>query len=213
MCQLLGMNCNTPTDVMFSFTGFAERGGRTDHHADGFGIAFFEDRGLRHFVDRHGRRRDSPVAAADQAATPSRAKTSSPTSARPPQGAVNAAELPPLRARAVGPLLGLRPQRRPEGLPPPPACGQFRPVGEHRQRARLLLAHAGAGQGPRRRAHRRRADPARCASCCRSIAAPRHLQRPAVQRPGAVGPCGTTHLCYGGARATPSPPPRWPTRT
>jgi len=61
MCQLLGMNCNTPTDVMFSFTGFAERGGRTDHHADGWGIAFFEGRGLRHFVD-HAPAFDSPVA-------------------------------------------------------------------------------------------------------------------------------------------------------
>jgi glutamine amidotransferase len=26
MCQLLGMNCATPTDVTFSFTGFAARG-------------------------------------------------------------------------------------------------------------------------------------------------------------------------------------------
>ncbi|MDP4733857.1 MAG: class II glutamine amidotransferase, partial [Limnohabitans sp.] len=24
MCQLLGMNCNTPTDVTFSFSGFAQ---------------------------------------------------------------------------------------------------------------------------------------------------------------------------------------------
>src|ERR1043165_7844270 len=61
MCQLLGMNCNTPTDVTFSFTGFAQRGGRTDHHADGWGIAFFEDRGLRHFVD-HQAAVESPVA-------------------------------------------------------------------------------------------------------------------------------------------------------
>ncbi len=68
MCQLLGMNCNTPTDVTFSFTGFAQRGGRTDHHADGWGIAFFEggcepgsDKGLRHFVD-HAPAFDSPVA-------------------------------------------------------------------------------------------------------------------------------------------------------
>jgi predicted glutamine amidotransferase len=61
MCQLLGMNCNTPTDVTFSFRGFAQRGGRTDHHADGWGIAFFEDRGLRHFVD-HLPAADSPVA-------------------------------------------------------------------------------------------------------------------------------------------------------
>ena len=48
MCQLLGMNANTLTDVMFSFTGLATR---ADEHQDGFGIAFFEDRGLRHFID------------------------------------------------------------------------------------------------------------------------------------------------------------------
>ena len=61
MCQLLGMNCNTPTDVTFSFTGFAQRGGRTDHHGDGWGIAFFEGRGVRHFVD-HQSACASPVA-------------------------------------------------------------------------------------------------------------------------------------------------------
>jgi len=51
MCQLLGLNCATPTDASFSFTGFCQRGGATDHHADGWGIAFFEGRGLRLFVD------------------------------------------------------------------------------------------------------------------------------------------------------------------
>ena len=51
MCQLLGMNCATPTDVTFSFTGFAARGGGTDHHADGFGIAFFEDKACRLMID------------------------------------------------------------------------------------------------------------------------------------------------------------------
>ena len=59
MCQLLGMNANTPTDVCFSFTGLATR---ATEHRDGFGIAFFEDRGLRLFVDPHSAR-DSPVAA------------------------------------------------------------------------------------------------------------------------------------------------------
>lgn len=58
MCQLLGMNANTPTDVMFSFAGLATR---AHEHKDGFGIAFFEDRGLRHFIDHHGAR-SSPVA-------------------------------------------------------------------------------------------------------------------------------------------------------
>ena len=68
MCQLLGMNCNVPTDVTFSFRGFSQRGGRTDHHTDGWGIAFFEgsgdsdsDKGLRHFVD-HQSASNSPVA-------------------------------------------------------------------------------------------------------------------------------------------------------
>jgi len=58
MCQLLGMNANTPTDVMFSFTGLATR---ADEHKDGFGIAFFEDKGLRLFVDPASAI-DSPVA-------------------------------------------------------------------------------------------------------------------------------------------------------
>ncbi len=51
MCQLLGMNCNTPTDIVFSFEGFAKRGGLTDHHSDGWGIAFFEDRACRLLID------------------------------------------------------------------------------------------------------------------------------------------------------------------
>ncbi|MCS6765631.1 MAG: class II glutamine amidotransferase [Candidatus Protistobacter heckmanni] len=51
MCQLLGMNCVTPTDITFSFTGFAARGGKTAQHADGFGVAFFEDKACRLFID------------------------------------------------------------------------------------------------------------------------------------------------------------------
>jgi glutamine amidotransferase len=51
MCQLLGMSCNVPTDIQFSLTGFQERGGRTADHIDGWGIAFFEGRGCRVFLD------------------------------------------------------------------------------------------------------------------------------------------------------------------
>ena len=58
MCQLLGMNANTPTDVMFSFTGFATR---AEEHKDGFGIAFFEGAGVRLLVDAQSAR-VSPVA-------------------------------------------------------------------------------------------------------------------------------------------------------
>ena len=55
------MNCNVPTDIVFSFTGFALRGGHTDTHHDGWGIAFFEGAGVRHFVD-HQSAVTSPVA-------------------------------------------------------------------------------------------------------------------------------------------------------
>ena len=55
------MNCNVPTDIVFSFTGFAMRGGHTDTHHDGWGIAFFEGAGVRHFVD-HQAAVASPIA-------------------------------------------------------------------------------------------------------------------------------------------------------
>ena len=55
------MNCNVPTDIVFSFTGFAMRGGHTDTHHDGWGIAFFEGAGVRLFVD-HQAAIASPVA-------------------------------------------------------------------------------------------------------------------------------------------------------
>ncbi|WP_298833870.1 class II glutamine amidotransferase [uncultured Piscinibacter sp.] len=58
MCQLLGLNANTPTDVVFSFTGFSTR---AEEHKDGFGIAFFEGPGARVFVDAQSAR-ISPVA-------------------------------------------------------------------------------------------------------------------------------------------------------
>ncbi|WP_395668024.1 class II glutamine amidotransferase [Rhodoferax sp.] len=58
MCQLLGMNSRLPASLTLSFTGFSQRGGCTDHHSDGWGIAFFESEGdqpgkaARHFVDK-----------------------------------------------------------------------------------------------------------------------------------------------------------------
>lgn len=51
MCELLGMSANVPTDICFSFTGLAQRGGRAGPHSDGWGIAFFEGRGCRVFHD------------------------------------------------------------------------------------------------------------------------------------------------------------------
>ena len=65
MCQLLGLNCNHPTDATFSFSGFTRRAGITDDHSDGWGIAFFEGqpdaKGVRLWVD-HLPASHSPVA-------------------------------------------------------------------------------------------------------------------------------------------------------
>jgi glutamine amidotransferase len=55
------MNCATPTDVTFSFSGFSQRGGITSDHADGWGIAFFEDKACRLFID-HESAASSPIA-------------------------------------------------------------------------------------------------------------------------------------------------------
>jgi len=61
MCELLGMNCNVPTDIRFSFRGFSRRGGETGPHDDGWGIAFYGQRGCRLFHDPDASAR-SPVA-------------------------------------------------------------------------------------------------------------------------------------------------------
>lgn len=61
MCQLLAINSNVPTAATFSFTGFSARGGGTDHHADGWGMAFHDGEAPRLFHDA-GRACDAPLA-------------------------------------------------------------------------------------------------------------------------------------------------------
>ncbi|HMJ16452.1 MAG TPA: class II glutamine amidotransferase, partial [Polyangiaceae bacterium] len=53
MCELLGMVANVPTDLMFSFSGFALRGGQTGPHADGWGVCLYEGRFARTFLEPH----------------------------------------------------------------------------------------------------------------------------------------------------------------
>lgn len=43
MCELLGISSREPTTVQISLNEFAQRGGRTGPHIDGWGIAFFGD--------------------------------------------------------------------------------------------------------------------------------------------------------------------------
>ena len=51
MCELLGMECNVPTDIVFSFSGLALRGGGRGPHADGWGLALYEGRSVRTFLE------------------------------------------------------------------------------------------------------------------------------------------------------------------
>ncbi|MFO0591386.1 MAG: class II glutamine amidotransferase [Polyangiaceae bacterium] len=51
MCELLGMECNVPTDIVFSFSGLRQRGGKTGPHRDGWGLAFYEGLAARVFLE------------------------------------------------------------------------------------------------------------------------------------------------------------------
>lgn len=61
MCQLFALSCNAPAAVTFAFTGLSARGGHTGEHADGYGLAFHDDKVCRHFID-DGRASDSALA-------------------------------------------------------------------------------------------------------------------------------------------------------
>jgi glutamine amidotransferase len=177
------MNCATPTDVTFSFTGFAARGGGTGYHGDGFGIAFFEDKACRMLIDNQPAA-TSPIADLIKN-YPIKSRNVIAHIRKATQGIVPARELPSVPARAVGPALDLRPQRRPDRLSPVPV-GRLSPGRRHRQRARVLRADAGTAQAlPRIAAAAHRAVPHD-----RSAVARRRrtwcLQLPALERAGAV---------------------------
>ncbi len=61
MCQLLGMSCKKPASIGFSFEGFRARGGKTDEHRDGWGIAFSNQNGFDIYRD------EQPAAGSDLA--------------------------------------------------------------------------------------------------------------------------------------------------
>ena len=45
------MECNVPTGIVFSFSGLALRGGVRGPHADGWGLALYEGRAVRTFLE------------------------------------------------------------------------------------------------------------------------------------------------------------------
>ncbi|HVK40299.1 MAG TPA: class II glutamine amidotransferase [Candidatus Kapabacteria bacterium] len=61
MCELLGMECNVLTDIVFSFSGLSGRGGKHGPHADGWGLALYDGRVARVFLDP-GAASESPLA-------------------------------------------------------------------------------------------------------------------------------------------------------
>src|SRR6185295_8716906 len=61
MCELLGMECNVPTDITFSFHALSGRGGKHGPHADGWGLALYEGRVARVFLETAAAA-DSPLA-------------------------------------------------------------------------------------------------------------------------------------------------------
>ena len=47
MCELFALSARWPATVALSFEAFSKRGGDTAHHADGWGVAFYEGRDAR----------------------------------------------------------------------------------------------------------------------------------------------------------------------
>ena len=45
------MECNVPTDIVFSFSGLALRGGKSGPHADGWGLALYDGKRARIFLE------------------------------------------------------------------------------------------------------------------------------------------------------------------
>jgi predicted glutamine amidotransferase len=180
MCQLLGMNANTPTDVMFSFAGLAHR---ADEHKDGFGIAFFEDRGLRHFIDHHGAR-NRPVAELVKR-YPIRSGNVIAHIRKATQGRVALENTHPFVRELWGRYWVFAHNGDLKGFQPR-LHGAFRPVGDtDSERAfcwlmqELAKAHASVPSIDELTLH--------AARTAAAAGRARHLQHAAEQRPGAVG--------------------------
>ena len=47
------MECNVPTDIVFSFAGLASRGGKAGPHGDGWGLALYDGNLARTFLEPH----------------------------------------------------------------------------------------------------------------------------------------------------------------
>jgi glutamine amidotransferase len=121
------MNCNVPTDIVFSFEGFCQRGGRTDHHSDGWGIAFFEDKGVRLFVDYQASA-DSHLATFIRQ-YPIKSMNVISHIRKATQGEVSLANTHPFRRELWGHYWIFAHNGNLENLPPLASTARFQPVG------------------------------------------------------------------------------------
>lgn len=51
MCELMGMSVNVLIDICFSFVGLIKWGGEIGLYKDGWGIVFYEGKGVCEFKD------------------------------------------------------------------------------------------------------------------------------------------------------------------
>ncbi len=135
MCELLGMECNVPTDIVFSFSGLAMRGGAKGPHSDGWGLALYEGRRARVFLE--------PAAAATSALArhvrdnPSKTLLAVAHVRRKTRGRVSLANTHPFHRELWGRSFVFAHNgtvRHARALP----LGRFSPIGDTRQRVRLL---------------------------------------------------------------------------
>ena len=126
MCQLLGLNANTPTDVVFSFTGFSTRARR--EHKDGFGIAFFE--GPRRACLRRRAERAPFAGGRDGAALPDQNRNVILAHIRKGPQAAWRWRNTTRSSAGNGAATGIRAQRRPEGSTRRACMPRSAPVGD-----------------------------------------------------------------------------------
>lgn len=136
MCQLLAMNCNVPTDICFSFSGFSARGGGTDVHGDGWGIAFFEGRGCRLFHDAVPARTSTVAELVRQ--HPIRSLNVIAHIRKATQGRVALENCHPFRRELWGRYWAFAHNGNLEGFQPP-LRSRFRPVGDTDSEAAFCL--------------------------------------------------------------------------
>ena len=122
------MECNVPTDIVFSFTGFAMRGGKTGPHADGWGVALYEGKFAHTFLE------PKPACTSAMAEFirqhPIKTLLSIAHVRKKTRGARHRPEHAPVQARAVGAPLGVRPQRHPAPHQARASCTTDLPIGE-----------------------------------------------------------------------------------